>query len=130
MQAPTEVVSLGTTPTESLITETPPILEAALPALTAPQPKASAAEPVPAPSQESSLTHRLQAPYKEVTVRFTVDMSVGRAPQAVDAGSQDGAQETRYCADAARGRVEGGGGVRAGRIFGTIFVSYFNLLPY
>ncbi|MEG4112549.1 MULTISPECIES: hypothetical protein [unclassified Microcoleus] len=75
MQAPKEVVSLGTTPTASLITETPPILEAALPALTAPQPKASAAEPVPAASQESSLTHRLQAPDKEATVRFTVDMS-------------------------------------------------------
>ncbi|MEG4520603.1 MULTISPECIES: hypothetical protein [unclassified Microcoleus] len=117
MQAPTEVVSLGTTPTASLITETPPTPFALLPVLTAPQPEASAAEPVPAPSKESSLTHRLQAPDKEATVRFTVDMSVGRARQAVDAGSQDGAQESGYCADVARGRVEGGGGVRGGRIF-------------
>ena len=29
----------------------------------------------PVQSKESSLTHRLQAPDKEVTVRFTVDMS-------------------------------------------------------
>ncbi|MBD1813416.1 hypothetical protein NDA07_23470 [Microcoleus vaginatus DQ-U2] len=55
--------------------ETLPTPEAALPALTPPQPEASAAEPVSAPSQKSSLTHRLQAPDKEATVRFTVDMS-------------------------------------------------------
>lgn len=29
---------------------------------------------------------KLQAPDKEATVRFTVDMSVGRAPQTVDVG--------------------------------------------
>ncbi len=62
------------TPTASLIRETLPTPEAALPALTPPQPEASAAEPVSAPSQKSSLTHRLQAPDKEATVRFTVDM--------------------------------------------------------
>ncbi|MEG4407185.1 hypothetical protein [Microcoleus sp. MON2_D5] len=58
--------------------------EAALPALTLTplQPEASASEPVLAPSKESSLTHRLQAPDKELTVRFTVDMSAGRALQA------------------------------------------------
>jgi hypothetical protein len=32
-----------------------------LPVLTPAQPEASAAEPVPAPSKENSLTHRLQA---------------------------------------------------------------------
>jgi len=30
---------------------------------------------IPAQSNESSLTHRLQAPDKEATVRLTVDMS-------------------------------------------------------
>ncbi|MEG4207952.1 hypothetical protein QUA20_29020 [Microcoleus sp. Pol7_A1] len=37
---------------------------------------------------------KLQAPDKEATVSFTVDMSVGRAPQTVGAGSKDGAQES------------------------------------
>ena len=32
-------------------------------------------ESIPAQSNESSLTHRLQAPDKEATVRLTVDMS-------------------------------------------------------
>ena len=110
--APEEVASLAPTPTASLKAETPPTTEAALPVLTPSQPEASASEPVPAPSKESSLTHRLQAPDKEPTVRFTVDMSVGRAPQAVDAGSQDGAQESRYCADVVGGWVEGSGGIK------------------
>jgi chromosome partitioning protein len=52
-----------------------PTPEAALPVLTPSQPEASASEPVPAPSKESSLTYRLQAPDKEPMVRFTVDMS-------------------------------------------------------
>jgi hypothetical protein len=46
-----------------------------LPIATPPQPEAPAPEPVPAPSKESSLTYRLQAPDKEATVWFTVDMS-------------------------------------------------------
>ena len=73
-----EVVSPAPTPTPSQTAETPPTPptpEAALPIATPPQPEASAPEPVPAPSKESSLTHRLQAPDKEATVRFTVDMS-------------------------------------------------------
>ncbi|MEG4571520.1 hypothetical protein QUA56_02145 [Microcoleus sp. N3A4] len=57
-----------------------------MPALTLPIPEAPVPEPIPVQSKESSLTHRLQAPDKEATVRFTVDMSVGRAPQAVGAG--------------------------------------------
>jgi hypothetical protein len=36
------------------------------------------------------LTYRLQAPDKEATVRFTVDMSVGRALQIVNAGNKNG----------------------------------------
>jgi len=67
--------SSAPTPTPSQTAETPPTPEAALPIATPPQPEASAPEPVPAPSKESSLTHRLQAPNKEATVRFTVDMS-------------------------------------------------------
>ena len=73
--APEEVASLAPTPTASLKPETLPTPEAALPVLTPSQPEASASEPVPAPSKESSLTYRLQAPDKEPTVRFTVDMS-------------------------------------------------------
>ena len=63
------------TPAASLITETAPTPESALPALTPAQPEASAAEPIPAPSKESSLMSKLQSPDKEATVRFTVDMS-------------------------------------------------------
>ncbi len=70
-----EVVSPAPTPTAPLIRETPPTPEAPLPVLTPPQPSASAAEPAPAPSKESSLMSKLQAPDKEATVRFTVDMS-------------------------------------------------------
>jgi len=71
-----EIVSPAPTPTPSQTAETPPTPptpEAALPIATPPQPEASAPEPVPAPSKESSLTHRLQAPDQEATVRFTVD---------------------------------------------------------
>jgi hypothetical protein len=57
-----EAASLAPIPTATLITETPPTPEAALPVLTPPQPFALAAGPVPAPSKENSLTHRLQAP--------------------------------------------------------------------
>jgi len=53
--------------------------EAALPTETPPQPAVSAPDPVPIQSKEPSLMSKLQAPNKEATVRFTVDMSVGRA---------------------------------------------------
>jgi len=39
-------------------------------------------------------------------------MSVGRTPQTVDAGSQDGAQESGDCADVVGGWVEGDGRVK------------------
>ncbi len=67
-----EVVLSAPTPAAS---QTPEKVEAALPAQTAPEFEAPAAEPIPVQSKESSLTHRLQAPDKEATVRFTVDMS-------------------------------------------------------
>ncbi|MEG4286299.1 hypothetical protein QUB68_24525 [Microcoleus sp. A006_D1] len=73
-----EVVSPAPTPTASSIGETPPTPEASAASAAPAAPEASAAsaaEPVPVPSKESSLTHRLQAPDKEATVRFTVDMS-------------------------------------------------------
>ncbi|MEG4213014.1 hypothetical protein [Microcoleus sp. S13_B4] len=63
------------TPAASLITETAPTPETAWPVLTPAQPEAPAAEPIPVPSKESSLMSKLQAPDKEATVRFTVDMS-------------------------------------------------------
>ena len=74
----TQLVSPAPTPTASLITETPPtppMPEAALPTETPPQPEASAPHPVPTQSKEPSLMSKLQAPDKEATVRFTVDMS-------------------------------------------------------
>lgn len=51
----------------------PPAPETALPA-TPPQPTVSA-KPVSIQSKEPSLMSKLQAPDKEATVRFTVDMS-------------------------------------------------------
>ena len=72
------VVSSAPTPTASLTPEaalpaTPP--EIALPVATQPQPEALAPETVPIQSKEPSLMSKLQAPNKEATVRFTVDMS-------------------------------------------------------
>ena len=67
-----EVASPAPTPTAS---QTPETVEAVLPALTPPEPESPAAESIPVQLKESSLTHRLQAPDKEATVRFTVDMS-------------------------------------------------------
>jgi len=73
-----ELVSPAPTPTASLITETPPTPPtpfALLPTATPPQPEASAPHPVPTHSKEPSLMSQLQAPDKEATVRFSVDMS-------------------------------------------------------
>ncbi|MBE9122170.1 CopG family transcriptional regulator [Tychonema sp. LEGE 07199] len=76
-----DVVSPAPTPAASLTPETqptpltPPTPFALLPAPTAPESKASAPEPIPVQSKESSLMSKLQAPDKEATVRFTVDMS-------------------------------------------------------
>jgi hypothetical protein len=58
--------------------ETPPTRLtpfALLPTETPLQPEASAPHPVPTQSKESSLRSKLQAPDKEATVRFSVDMS-------------------------------------------------------
>jgi hypothetical protein len=49
--------------------------EVVSPTATPSEPDAPVAESIPVQSKESSLTHRLQAPDKEATVRFTVDMS-------------------------------------------------------
>ncbi|MBE9092448.1 CopG family transcriptional regulator [Tychonema sp. LEGE 07203] len=73
-----EVVSPAPTPTPSLTPEaalsaTPP--EVALLVATPPQSAVSAPEPVSLQSKEPSLMSKLQAPDKEATVRFTVDMS-------------------------------------------------------
>jgi hypothetical protein len=73
-----EIVSLVATPTASLAPETalpatPPF--ASLPVATPPKPQVSALETVSIQSKEPSLISKLQAPDKEATVRFTVDMS-------------------------------------------------------
>lgn len=72
---PTEAASPAPTPTASPITETLTTPKSALLASTPPQPEASPTESVPIPSKEPSLMSKLQAPDKEATVRFTVDMS-------------------------------------------------------
>jgi len=51
-----------------------------MPTAKPPQPLAFAPEPLHIQSKEPSLMSKLQTPDKEPTVRFTVDMSVGRAP--------------------------------------------------
>jgi hypothetical protein len=66
--SPPEFVSPAATPTASLTPET------VLPATPLP-PEVSAPEPVSIQSKEPSLMSKLQAPDKEATVRFTVDMS-------------------------------------------------------
>jgi hypothetical protein len=75
-----DVVSPAPKPTVSLTPEaalpaTPPQPEAVLLTATPPQPAVSAPEPVSIQSKELSLMSKLQAPDKEATVRFTVDMS-------------------------------------------------------
>jgi len=66
--SPPEFVLPAATPTASLTPET------VLPATPLP-PEVSAPEPVSIQSKEPSLMSKLQAPDKEATVRFTVDMS-------------------------------------------------------
>jgi type IV secretory pathway VirB10-like protein len=75
---PPELVSPAATPAalltpEAALPATPP--EAALPVATPPQPEVLAPEQVSIQSKEPSLMSKLQAPDKEATVRFTVDMS-------------------------------------------------------
>ena len=79
-----EVVSPAPTPTASLTPfalvpastpPTPPTLETAFSTATPSQPEVSVPDPVPIQSKEPSLISKLQAPDKEATVRFTVDMS-------------------------------------------------------
>jgi|GEM_PF-490119 hypothetical protein len=79
-----DVVSSAPTPTASLTPETvlpastvptPITPETVLPTAKPPQPEVSAPQPVSIQSKEPSLMSKLQAPDKEATVRFTVDMS-------------------------------------------------------
>ncbi|MEG3960571.1 hypothetical protein [Microcoleus sp. herbarium2] len=75
----TELVSPAPIPTASLITETPPTPPtpfALLPTETPPGPKASAPHLVTTQSKEPSLMSKLQAPGKEATVRFSVDIQL------------------------------------------------------
>jgi hypothetical protein len=79
LPTPPFVVSSAPTPTASLTSETalpatpPPF--ALLPVATPPPPEASAPNPIPIQSKEPSLMSKLQAPDKEATVRFSVDIS-------------------------------------------------------
>jgi hypothetical protein len=62
-------------PQEAEIPPTPITPFPLLPTAKPPQPFAPTPEPVSIPSKEPSLMSKLQAPDKEATVRFTVDMS-------------------------------------------------------
>jgi len=64
-----EIVSSAAKPTASLTPEA--VLPTPIPLL----PEVSAPQPVSIQSKEPSLMSKLQAPDKEATVRFTVDMS-------------------------------------------------------
>jgi hypothetical protein len=93
-----KLVSPAATPTASLtpfvaLPATPP--EAALPVATPPQPEVSAPDPVPIQSKEPSLMSKLQAPDKEATVRFTVDMSETLHRKLSMLAACDKAQESR-----------------------------------
>ena len=78
---PPFVVSPSPAPTASQTPEPLPTLlttnipEAALPAPTPPEPESPIGAAIPVQSKESSLMSKLQAPDKEATIRFTVDMS-------------------------------------------------------
>jgi hypothetical protein len=76
------------------ITNTATTPFALLPTATPPQPEASAPEPVPIQSKEPSLMSKLQAPDKEATVRFTVDMSETLHRKLSMLAACDGAQES------------------------------------
>jgi len=107
---PPELVSSAPTPTASLTPEaalpaTPPP-EIALPVATPPKPEASAPQPVSIQSKEPSLMSKLQAPDKEATVRFTVDMSKTLHRKLSMLAACDRAQESGYRADAVGGWVE------------------------
>ena len=54
---------------------------------------------------------KLQVPDKEATVRFTVDMSESLHRKLSVLAAKTGRQKVDQSADAARGWVEGGGGV-------------------
>ena len=97
-----EAVSPTPTPTASL---TP---EIALPVATPPQPEALTPEAVPIQSKEPSLMSKLQAPDKEATVRFTVDLSETLHRKLSMLAACDGAQESGYYADAVGGWIKGG----------------------
>ena len=108
--------SSAPTPTPSQTAETPPTLptpEAALPIATPPQPEASAPEPVPPPSKESSLTHPLQAPDKEATVRFTVDISESVHRELSMLAAKTGRKKVDQSAHIVGGWIEKGGRVKA-----------------
>jgi hypothetical protein len=107
---PPFVVSSAPTPTASLTSKTalpatpPPFV--ALPVATLPQPEASAPDPVHFQSKEPSLMSKLQAPDKEATVRFTVDISETLQRKLSMLAACDRAQEIGYCADVVGGWVK------------------------
>jgi hypothetical protein len=117
LPTPPFVVSSAPTPTASLTPETalpatPPV-EVALPVATPPGPFASAPDPVPIQSKEPSLISKLQAPDKEATARFTVDMSESLRRKLSMLAAKTGRKKVNQSADVVGGWVEGGGRVKA-----------------
>jgi hypothetical protein len=91
---------------------TPPP-EIALPVATPPKPEASAPQPVSIQSKEPSLMSKLQAPDKEATVRFTVDMSETLHRKLSMLATKTGRKKVDQSADVTGGWVERRGlGVR------------------
>lgn len=89
-----------------------PLPEAALPIATPPQ-SALSAQPVPIQSKEPSLMSKLQAPDKEATVRFTVDMSETLHRKLSMLAAKTGRKKVDQNAGAVGGWFEGGGRVKA-----------------
>jgi hypothetical protein len=97
---------------EAEIPPTPITPFALLPTAKPPQPFASTPEPVPIQSKMPSLMSKLQAPDKEATVRFTVDMSETLHRKLLMLAARTGRKKVDPSADVAGGWVEGDGGVR------------------
>jgi len=79
---------------EAEIPPAPITPSALLPVATPPQPEAPTPEPAPIQPKMPSLMSKLQAPDKEATVRFTVDMSESVHRKLSMLAACDGAQES------------------------------------
>jgi len=75
---------------------------------TPPKPEIFAPDPVPIQSKESSLMSKLQAPDKEATVRFTVNMSETLHRKLSLLAAKTGRKKVNQSADVVGGWIKGG----------------------